>query len=70
MFIKCQVSTERAWRIYVQYFAIQYWKEWGCIKLIHIAGIINFINNSTKSGIGLSFSPLTIINIIKSKALP
>ena len=39
--VNSSVSTERTQYIYIQYFAIQDWKVWGCIKLIHIPGILN-----------------------------
>ena len=39
--VNLSVPTERARHTYIQYFAIQYWKEWGCIELIHIPGILN-----------------------------
>ena len=39
--VNSTIPTERARHIYIQYFAIQDWKEWGCIKLIHIPGKIN-----------------------------
>ena len=48
MIVNSQVPTERARHIYVQYFAIQDWKEWGCIKLIHIPGILNPCDDLTK----------------------
>ena len=46
--VNSSVPTERAWHIYIQYFAIQDWEEWGCIKLIHIPGILNPSNSLTK----------------------
>ena len=39
--VNSSVPTECAWHIYIHYFVIQDWKEWGCIKLIHIPGILN-----------------------------
>ena len=46
--VNSSVPTERAWHIYTQYFAIHDWKEWGCIKLIHIPGILNPSDDLTK----------------------
>ena len=46
--VNSSVPTERARHIYIQYFAIQDWKEWGCIKLIHIPGILNPSDDLTK----------------------
>ena len=46
--VNSSVPTERARHIYIQYFAIQDWKEWGCIKLIHIPGILNPSDTLTK----------------------
>ena len=46
--INSSIPTEHAWHIYIQYFVIQDWKEWGCIKLIHIPGILNPSNDLTK----------------------
>ena len=48
MMVNSQVPTERARHIYVQYFAIQDWKEWGSIELIHIPGVINPADDLTK----------------------
>ena len=42
------VSTEHTQHIYVKYFAIQDWKEWGCIQPIHIPGILNPSSHLTK----------------------
>ena len=48
MIVNYQVPTEHARHIYVQYFAIQDWKEWGCIQLIHIPSVINPADDLTK----------------------
>ena len=48
MIVNLKIPTERARHIYVQYFAIQDWKEWGCIQLIHISGVINPADDLTK----------------------
>ena len=48
MNVSSQVPTECACHISVQYFAIEDWKEWGCIELIHIPGVINPVNDLTK----------------------
>ena len=47
--VNSTIPTERAWHIYIQYFAIQDWKEWGCIELIHIPGKLNPSDNLTKA---------------------
>ena len=46
--VNSSVPTERARHIYIQYFAIQDWKEWGCIQLIHIPGKLNPSDDLTK----------------------
>ena len=46
--VNSSVPTERARHIYIQYFAIQDFKEWGCIELIHIPGILNPSDDLTK----------------------
>ena len=46
--VNSSVPTERARHVYIQYFAIQDWKEWGCIELIHIPGILNPSDTLTK----------------------
>ena len=48
LIINSAVPTERAQHFYVQYVAIQDWKEWGCIQLIHIPDILNPSNSLTK----------------------
>ena len=48
MIVNSQVPTEPARHIHVQYFAIQDWKGWSSIELIHIADAINPTNNLTK----------------------
>ena len=48
LIVNSAVSTELAQHFYVHYFTIQDWKEWGCIKLIHISGILNPSNTLTK----------------------
>ena len=46
--VNSTIPTERARHIYIQDFAIQDWKEWGCIELIHIPGKINPSDELTK----------------------
>ena len=46
--VNSSVPIERARHIYIRYFAIQDWKEWGCIELIHIPGILNPSDNLNK----------------------
>ena len=48
MVVNSKVSIDRARQIDVQYFAIQDWKEWGCIDPIHIPVVINPVDNLTK----------------------
>ena len=48
LIVNSAVPTKRACHIYVQYFAIQDCKEWGCITLIHVAGILNPSDDLTK----------------------
>ena len=46
--VNSSAPTEYAWHIYIQYFVIQGWKEWGYIQIIHIPGILNFSDDLTK----------------------
>ena len=46
--VNSTISTERSRHIYIQYFTIQDWKEWGCNELIHIPGKLNPSDNLTK----------------------
>ena len=46
--VNSTIPTKRARHIYIQYFAIQDWKEWGCIELIHIPGKLNPSDDLTK----------------------
>ena len=46
--VNSTIPTERARHIFIQYFAIQDWKEWGCIELIHIPGKLNCSDDLTK----------------------
>ena len=58
--VNSSVPTERARHIYIQYFAIQDWTEWGCIELIHIPGILNPLRRPHKTvRLGTSLLPLS-----------
>ena len=61
--VNSSIPTEHAQHIYIQYFAIQDCKEWGCINLIYIPGILNPSDNLTKPlfSLGTSLSSLLLL---------